>query len=141
MARLAEKESQLQLSQLRHVTTSRAAATSLAENYTGYPPLKLATVYAPASPHAPWLIAVSRPQPPRRAESVTLRSRSGQFPASGVGGEHAGSQILMDLDHRRPLCDRDITDVRVMPSRVPAELREQRRGLPTGHDLAVALQP
>jgi p-hydroxybenzoate 3-monooxygenase len=30
-------EAQLQLSQLRYVTTSRAAATSLAENYTGYP--------------------------------------------------------------------------------------------------------
>jgi p-hydroxybenzoate 3-monooxygenase len=29
-------EGQLQLSQLRYVTTSRAAATSLAENYTGY---------------------------------------------------------------------------------------------------------
>jgi p-hydroxybenzoate 3-monooxygenase len=32
-------ESRLQLSQLRYVTTSRAAAASLAENYTGYPPL------------------------------------------------------------------------------------------------------
>ncbi len=32
-------EQQLQLSQLRYVATSRAAATSLAENYTGYPPL------------------------------------------------------------------------------------------------------
>jgi p-hydroxybenzoate 3-monooxygenase len=30
-------ERQLQLAQLRYVTTSRAAATSLAENYTGYP--------------------------------------------------------------------------------------------------------
>ena len=30
-------ESELQLSQLRYVTSSRAAATSLAENYTGYP--------------------------------------------------------------------------------------------------------
>ncbi len=30
---------QLQLSQLRYVTTSRAAATTLAENYTGYYPL------------------------------------------------------------------------------------------------------
>ena len=30
---------QLQLSQLRYVTSSRAAATSLAENYTGWPPL------------------------------------------------------------------------------------------------------
>ncbi len=29
----------LQLSQLRYITTSRAAAMSLAENYTGYPPL------------------------------------------------------------------------------------------------------
>ena len=28
-------DAQLQLSQLRYVTTSRAAATSLAENYTG----------------------------------------------------------------------------------------------------------
>jgi hypothetical protein len=32
-------EARLQLAQLRYVTTSRAAATSLAENYTGYPPL------------------------------------------------------------------------------------------------------
>jgi p-hydroxybenzoate 3-monooxygenase len=30
-------DAQLQLAQLRYVTTSRAAATSLAENYTGYP--------------------------------------------------------------------------------------------------------
>jgi len=35
-----EMEAQLQLSQLRYVTSSRAAATSLAENYTGYPPLR-----------------------------------------------------------------------------------------------------
>jgi p-hydroxybenzoate 3-monooxygenase len=33
-------EAQLQLAQLRYVTTSRAAAASLAENYTGYPPLR-----------------------------------------------------------------------------------------------------
>ncbi|HXZ63103.1 MAG TPA: 4-hydroxybenzoate 3-monooxygenase [Streptosporangiaceae bacterium] len=32
-----EMEAQLQLSQLRYVVTSRAAATSLAENYTGFP--------------------------------------------------------------------------------------------------------
>jgi p-hydroxybenzoate 3-monooxygenase len=32
-----EMEAELQLSQLRYVTSSRAAATSLAENYTGYP--------------------------------------------------------------------------------------------------------
>jgi p-hydroxybenzoate 3-monooxygenase len=32
-------EARLQLAQLRYVTTSRAAAASLAENYTGYPPL------------------------------------------------------------------------------------------------------
>ncbi len=32
-----EMESQLQLSQLRYVFSSRAAATSLAENYTGFP--------------------------------------------------------------------------------------------------------
>ena len=31
-------DAELQLAQLRYVTTSRAAATSLAENYTGYPP-------------------------------------------------------------------------------------------------------
>ena len=30
-------DAELQLAQLRYVTTSRAAATSLAENYTGYP--------------------------------------------------------------------------------------------------------
>jgi p-hydroxybenzoate 3-monooxygenase len=33
-----DMEAQLQLAQLRYVTTSRAAATSLAENYTGYQP-------------------------------------------------------------------------------------------------------
>jgi p-hydroxybenzoate 3-monooxygenase len=33
-------EAALQLSQLRYVTTSRAAAVTLAENYTGYPPLR-----------------------------------------------------------------------------------------------------
>jgi p-hydroxybenzoate 3-monooxygenase len=33
-------EGQLQLSQLRYVTSSRAAATTLAENYVGYPPLR-----------------------------------------------------------------------------------------------------
>jgi p-hydroxybenzoate 3-monooxygenase len=32
-------EAQLQLAQLRYVTASRAAATTLAENYVGYPPL------------------------------------------------------------------------------------------------------
>ena len=31
-------DTELQLAQLRYVTTSRAAAASLAENYTGYPP-------------------------------------------------------------------------------------------------------
>jgi p-hydroxybenzoate 3-monooxygenase len=36
-------EARLQLSQLRYVTGSRAAATSLAENYTGYPPLQAGT--------------------------------------------------------------------------------------------------
>jgi p-hydroxybenzoate 3-monooxygenase len=34
-----DMETELQLSQLRYVTTSRAAATSLAENYTGFPAL------------------------------------------------------------------------------------------------------
>jgi p-hydroxybenzoate 3-monooxygenase len=38
-----DMEAQLQLSQLRYVATSRAAATSLAENYTGYPPLPAST--------------------------------------------------------------------------------------------------
>ena len=33
-------ESELQLSQLRYVTTSRPAAATLAENYVGYPPLR-----------------------------------------------------------------------------------------------------
>ena len=33
-------ESQLQLSQLRYVTSSRAAATTLAENYSGYEPVR-----------------------------------------------------------------------------------------------------
>jgi p-hydroxybenzoate 3-monooxygenase len=34
-----DMETELQLAQLRYVTASRAAATSLAENYTGYPAL------------------------------------------------------------------------------------------------------
>jgi p-hydroxybenzoate 3-monooxygenase len=38
-----DMERQLQLSQLRYVATSRAAAASLAENYTGYPPLPAST--------------------------------------------------------------------------------------------------
>jgi p-hydroxybenzoate 3-monooxygenase len=33
-------EAALQLSQLRYITTSRAAAVTLAENYVGYPPLR-----------------------------------------------------------------------------------------------------
>jgi p-hydroxybenzoate 3-monooxygenase len=33
-------EAALQLSQLRYVTTSRAASVTLAENYVGYPPLR-----------------------------------------------------------------------------------------------------
>jgi p-hydroxybenzoate 3-monooxygenase len=33
-------QEQLQLSQLRYTTSSRAAATTLAENYVGYPPLR-----------------------------------------------------------------------------------------------------
>jgi p-hydroxybenzoate 3-monooxygenase len=37
-------EARLQLAQLRYITTSRAAAASLAENYTGYPPLRSAIV-------------------------------------------------------------------------------------------------
>jgi p-hydroxybenzoate 3-monooxygenase len=36
-----DMEAELQLSQLRYVTASRAAATSLAENYTGYPALTM----------------------------------------------------------------------------------------------------
>ncbi len=36
-------EAELQLAQLRYVTSSRAAATSLAENYTGYPDLTART--------------------------------------------------------------------------------------------------
>ncbi len=38
-----ELAAQLRLSQLRYVVSSRAAATSLAENYTGYPELPLPT--------------------------------------------------------------------------------------------------
>jgi len=45
-----EMETQLQLSQLRYVTSSRAAAASLAENYTGSVPL-LATTPGPALTH------------------------------------------------------------------------------------------
>jgi p-hydroxybenzoate 3-monooxygenase len=43
-----ELELQLQLSQLRYVVSSRAAATSLAENYTGFAPLP--TVPPPTGP-------------------------------------------------------------------------------------------
>jgi len=42
-----EMEFELQLAQLRYVASSRAAATSLAENYTGYPPF---TSPGPTSP-------------------------------------------------------------------------------------------
>ena len=38
-----DMEAELQLAQLRYVTSSRAAATSLAENYTGYPDLSART--------------------------------------------------------------------------------------------------
>ncbi len=38
-----DMEAELQLAQLRYVTASRAAATSLAENYTGYPDLAART--------------------------------------------------------------------------------------------------
>ena len=38
-----DMEAELQLAQLRYVTASRAAAASLAENYTGYPDLKRTT--------------------------------------------------------------------------------------------------
>ena len=49
-----DMEIQLQLSQLRYVATSRAAATSLAENYTGYvPPAIAASRLMPASPASP----------------------------------------------------------------------------------------
>ena len=42
-------DEQLQLSQLRYVTSSRAAATSLAENYTGYPAILPGAVRARSS--------------------------------------------------------------------------------------------
>jgi p-hydroxybenzoate 3-monooxygenase len=40
-------EAQLQLAQLRYVASSRAAATSLAENYTGYSPLPVSSAGSP----------------------------------------------------------------------------------------------
>ncbi|GIH14573.1 4-hydroxybenzoate 3-monooxygenase [Rugosimonospora africana] len=43
-----EMREQLQLSQLRYTTSSRAAATTLAENYVGYPPLDLGGLDLPA---------------------------------------------------------------------------------------------
>ncbi len=55
-----EMEEQLQLSQLRYVTTSRAAAISLAENYAGYPVLaRGATPRTPRMRSAParWYFA------------------------------------------------------------------------------------
>jgi p-hydroxybenzoate 3-monooxygenase len=51
-------ESELQLAQLRNLVTSRAAATMLAENYTGYAPLR----YDPATrlgPAALWASSVA----------------------------------------------------------------------------------
>jgi hypothetical protein len=51
-------ESALQLAQLRNLVTSRAAATMLAENYTGYAPLR----YDPATrlgPAAIWASSVA----------------------------------------------------------------------------------
>ncbi len=42
-------EERLQLAQLRYVVSSRAAATSLAENYTGYPALPAGAVHASSS--------------------------------------------------------------------------------------------
>jgi p-hydroxybenzoate 3-monooxygenase len=42
-----EMGEQLRLSQLRYTTSSRAAATTLAENYVGYPPLRLAGLDLP----------------------------------------------------------------------------------------------
>ncbi len=46
-----DMEAELQLAQLRYVTTSRAAATSVAENYTGYPDLQRTTdAHQPAIP-------------------------------------------------------------------------------------------
>ena len=53
-----EFESELQLAQLRNLVTSRAAATMLAENYTGYAPLR----YDPATrlgPAAIWASSVA----------------------------------------------------------------------------------
>jgi p-hydroxybenzoate 3-monooxygenase len=53
-----EFESALQLAQLRNLVTSRAAATMLAENYTGYAPLR----YDPATrldPAALWATSVA----------------------------------------------------------------------------------
>ena len=53
-----EFESELQLAQLRNLVTSRAAATMLAENYTGYAPLR----YDPATrlgPAALWASSVA----------------------------------------------------------------------------------
>src|SRR5260370_30833426 len=46
-------ESELQLAQLRNLVTSRAAATMLAENYTGYAPLRYDPPTRP-EPAPPW---------------------------------------------------------------------------------------
>jgi p-hydroxybenzoate 3-monooxygenase len=61
-----EMEQQLQLSQLRYVVSSRAAATSLAENYTGFAPLPAVPV-----PTGPLPIG-SLPTGPLRSDPLSV---------------------------------------------------------------------
>ena len=64
-----EMEQQLQLSQLRYVVSSRAAATSLAENYTGFVPLPTGPLSTgPAPTGAPPSGAPPTGAPPVQAE-------------------------------------------------------------------------
>jgi p-hydroxybenzoate 3-monooxygenase len=63
-----EMEQQLQLAQLRYVVNSRAAATSLAENYTGFAPLPTVSSSTGPPPTAP----LSTASPPAAPRSVPM---------------------------------------------------------------------
>jgi len=65
----------LQLSQLRYVVSSRAAATTLAENYTGYFPLAWASLPRAATP-GPGGAGGAAPAPAGRTGPRPRRSRS-----------------------------------------------------------------
>jgi FAD binding domain len=77
-------DQQLMLNQLRYVTSSRAAALSLAENYTGYQPVRCAFPLAPGPrppapgprPPAPGLAAADDRRLPSSSGTNRLAPRS-----------------------------------------------------------------